>query len=407
MINIVEGGITAAKGFRAAAVNAGISAEERPDLCLIASTVPCVFAGTFTANQIKGAPVRWDEERAADECAAQAIVVNSGIANVCMGDDSMRWCGEIAEAVSSGLLISPESVLLASTGIIGRPLPIERILEQADPLIRRLDDSPEAAALCAEAILTTDSVRKERAVKFTLSDGTVATLGGCAKGSGMVHPDMSTMLAFLTTDVSISRELLSEALMDDVRETYNMISTDGDMSPNDTVLILANGLCGNAEIRDRGADYQRFCEVLHELNAYFAKKIAQDGEGAKALLCCRVLHAPDKEGARRLARAVISSPSVKKAVGGHSPDWGRILSALGNAGVPVDMNVVDLFCESRAGHVTLLKGGRAFGASEAQIRRIFSESEITILVDLGSGAADATAWGCDLTREWAETVGID
>ena len=403
IINIIEGGVTAAKGFKAAAYAAGIKKNDgRADMAMIMSSVPCVCAGTFTTNIVKAAPVIWDRNRVMSGAPAQVVVVNSGIANACTGEEGMMYCERTAEAVSHKLVVSPESVLIGSTGVIGAQLPIEKIEDGIGRMADMLDGSMESGTRAAQAIMTTDTVEKQNAVTFTLSDGTVATLGGCCKGSGMIHPNMCTMLSFLTTDVSISKELLQEALSEDVRDTYNMISVDGDTSTNDTVLILANGLAGNKMIRTRDADYQLFKEVLHEVNLYLAKQIAADGEGATALFSCRVEHASCKDDARKLARSVVCSSLTKAAIAGHDANWGRIMCALGYSGASFEPEMVDIMIESRAGKLKIVERGKATDYSEDEATRILSEKDITITADMNAGAAEATAWGCDLTHGYVD-----
>ena len=402
MINIIEGGVTAAKGFKASGYAAGIKNNGKMDMAMIMSSVPCVCAGTFTTNVVKAAPVLWDRERVESGAPAQVVVVNAGVANACTGEEGMRCCVETAEAVAAKMVVSPESVLIGSTGVIGRTLPMDKIKDGVEHLADMLDGSMASGTKAAQAIMTTDTVEKQNAVTFTLSDGTVATLGGCCKGSGMIHPNMCTMLSFLTTDVSISKELLQEALSEDIKDTYNMISVDGDTSTNDTVLLLANGLAGNRTIVTRDADYQLFREVLHEVNLYLAKQIAADGEGATALFTCRVLHAPDKENARKMARAVVSSTLTKAAIAGHDANWGRILCALGYSGAVFDPAGVEIMIESRAGKLTLVENGRATDYSEEEATRILSENDILVTADINAGASEATAWGCDLTHGYVD-----
>ena len=393
MINITEGGVTAAKGFRAAGIAAGIKEEGRPDLMMITSPVPCAAAGTFTANVVKGAPVRWDMERIAHNCAAQAVLVNAGIANACTGSQGMSYCEMIADTIAQELVISPESVYLASTGLVGEELPVGRITDAVPKLADLLDHSLRAGTDAARAIMTTDKAVKQVAVNFTLEDGTMATLGACAKGSGRVHPNMCTMLALITTDLGISRELLAEALREDVADTFNMISIDGDTSTNDTVLLLSNGLAGNRTITERDRDYEMFTLVLHEVNLMLAKMIAQDGEGAAKLLTCSVQHAPDKESARKIARAVVSSHRVKEAVAGLDPRWGGVLAAMGASGAAFDPDHADILIESRAGRLMLARQSARTDFKLAEAQRILAESEVAVRVDLGSGAAEATAFG--------------
>ena len=403
IINIIEGGVTAAKGFKAAGYAAGIKKNtDKMDMAMIMSSVPCVCAGTFTSNVVKAAPVIWDRERVMSGAPSQVVVVNSGIANACTGEEGMAYCRKTAEAVAQKLIVSPESVLIGSTGVIGAQLPMDRIEDGISHLADMLDGSMESGTKAAQAIMTTDTVEKQTAVTFTLSDGTVATLGGCCKGSGMIHPNMCTMLSFLTTDVSISKDLLQEALSEDIKDTYNMISVDGDTSTNDTVLLLSNGLAGNKMICERDADYQLFREVLHEVNLYLAKQIAADGEGATALFSCRVLHASCKEDARKLARSVVSSTLTKAAIAGHDANWGRILCALGYSGAVFEPEMIDVMIESRAGKLKIVGQGVAEKYSEEEATRILSENDITITADMNAGAAEATAWGCDLTHKYVD-----
>ncbi len=394
MINITEGGVTAAKGFRASSARAGLKTREEDDLALITSSVPCIGTGVFTTNRVKGAPVLWSMERIRGKNALQAVFVNAGIANACAGEMGLADCEKIAGALAERLVISENSVLMASTGRIGPALPMEAVLDQIGPLCDGLDSSYTAGTKAARAILPTDSREKQVAVNFSLTDGTLATIGGCAKGSTCVHPDMCTMLSFLTTDLNITKELLEEALAEDVKETYNMISIDGDMSVNDTVILMANGLAGNPEIRERSQDYQLFKEVLHELNLYLTRQIAADGEGAAKLLCCRVLHAPGKTEARRLARTVISAGRVRKAFGKEIPDWGGVLAAVGQADLAVDPGHVDVMIESRAGRVQLAAGGEEGRYAPAEASAVMAEGEITIVIDVNSGASEASAFGC-------------
>ena len=400
MINIIEGGITAAKGFSAASTAAGIKKNGRNDMALIYSSVPCIAAGTFTTNCVKAAPVLWDKGLIEKGGAFQAIVVNSGVANAATGEEGMACCEETATEVGSRLLISRDSVFVASTGVIGMPLPMNKIKTGIEIMADELDSSIDAGTAAAGAMMTTDTQIKEKAFTFTVTDGTVVTIGGCAKGSGMIHPNMCTMLSFITTDISISPELLKKALSEDVKDTFNMISVDGDTSTNDTVLLLANGLSGNKTIEEEDEDYQMFKEVLHEIDLYLAKQIAADGEGASALFSCHVVHAPDKEDARILARSVVSSVLTKAAIAGHDANWGRIFCALGYSGVEFDPLKVDLSIESMQGKLDLVKAGKALDFDEEEATAILSESEIIITADMNSGDAEATAFGCDITHEY-------
>ena len=392
MINIIDGGVTAVKGFMASSVCAGLKENGTEDMAMIASRVPCIAAGCFTRNTLKGAPIVWDIERIKDASAIQAVVANAGIANACAGEEGLILCHEMAETVAAGLIISPESVLLASTGKIGVPLPKEKILAGTEELCRNLESSISAGTMAARAVMTGDRTEKQVAVNFTLEDGTIATVGAFAKGSAMLQPNMCTLLSFITTNLSISRELLGEALSEDVRETYNMLCVDGDTSPNDAVILLANGLAGNAQITERSIDFQLFKEVLHEVNVSLVRQIAQDGKGA--LLVCQAVHAPDKETARKVARAVVSSAGIKKRFGLKELRWGQVMSVIGQTGIPFEQGQIDLMIESRSGSLHFVSRGRDTGYDRAEAEKILGDAEVRLVVDLGNGAAEATAYGC-------------
>ncbi len=400
-MKVVEGGVTAAKGFLAAGVEAGIKYQNRKDMALVTSTVPCRVAGTFTSNVVKAAPVQWDREIVEKSPFVQAIVVNTGIANAGTGKQGMDCCRAEAEAVGRLLDIPPEAVLVGSTGEIGRQNPLDRILAGIEKLAAARTDTPEAAEDAARAIMTTDTVHKQVAVRMELSGRTV-TLGGMCKGSGMIHPNMCTMLGFLTTDANISKEMLQKALSRDVVDSFNMISVDGDTSTNDTLLLLANGLAGNEEITAEGADYDVFCQALHYVTTYLARKMAGDGEGATALFECRVIHAADKADARTLAKSVICSSLTKAAIFGHDANWGRILCALGYSGAKFDPEKIDLYLESRSGRLHVYGDGRGCDYSEEEATKILSEPEVTALVDMHMGDAEAVAWGCDLSYDYVK-----
>ena len=386
-MEIITGGVTAAKGFMAAGVEAGIKYQNRKDMAMVYSKTPCRAAGVFTTNVVKAAPVLWDKEVVESEWEAQAIVVNSGIANACTGKLGYEYCRETAGAAADALEISPQSVLICSTGVIGMQLPMEKMTE--------------GVRMLAKAIMTTDTRNKQVAVKVTIG-GKEVTIGGMCKGSGMIHPNMCTMLAFVTTDVNISKKLLQEALSADVQDTFNMVSVDGDTSTNDTLLVLANGQAGNHEITEKGADYDTFVEALHYVNETLAKKIAGDGEGATALFEVKVIHADNKEDAKTLAKSVITSSLTKAALFGHDANWGRILCALGYSGAKFDPEAIELYLESSAGKILIFKDGMAADYSEEEATRILSCSEVTALVDMKMGEAEATAWGCDLTYDYVK-----
>ena len=394
-------GITAPRGFQAAGVAAGIKKSGKPDMALIFSEAPCVTAGTFTTNVVKAAPVKWDQGVVYGGFSAQAVVINSGVANACTGQEGMDACAKSAAAASKALGIPAEGVLVASTGVIGAQIPVDKIEAGIVALAPALSDTREAAAEAAAAIMTTDTKAKEVSVSFELGGKTVS-IGGMCKGSGMIHPNMCTMLSFLATDAAISKEMLQAALSETVEDSYNMISVDGDTSTNDTVLLLANGLAGNPEITEKGADYETFKEALAAINTELAKMIAGDGEGATALMEAKVSGAATKEDAKRMARAIISSDLSKAAIFGHDANWGRFLCAMGYSGATFDPDAADIFIESAAGRLQLVKGGMATDYSEEEASRILSEPEVRILADVHAGEGSATAWGCDLTYDYVK-----
>ncbi|MCI9546798.1 MAG: bifunctional glutamate N-acetyltransferase/amino-acid acetyltransferase ArgJ [Lachnospiraceae bacterium] len=396
---IIDGGVTAPKGFQAASAAAKIKKNGQKDMALLYSCTPCKAAGTFTTNIVKAAPVKWDHELVRQQPHAQAVVCNSGVANACTGQEGMNACRETAREAGKLLNIPETSVLVASTGVIGQQIPIEQIKEGLPLLVKELSDSREAATQAAQAIMTTDTVKKEAAVSFSL-EGTPVHIGGMCKGSGMIHPNMCTMLSFLTTDANISKELLQKALSQTVADTYNMVSVDGDTSTNDTVLLLANGLAGNPEITEENQNYQDFLEALRYVNETLAKSIAADGEGCTALLETKIIGASQKSQARTLAKSIISSNLTKAAIYGHDANWGRILCAMGYSGAEFDPEKVDLFIESAAGKLQLMKDGTAAAYSEDVATVILSEKTVTITADLKMGSQQATAWGCDLTHEY-------
>lgn len=397
----IEGGVTAAKGFEAAATAAAIKYKDRTDMALIYSTVPCHAVGTFTTNIVKAAPVKWDMEVVKHAEYAQAVVVNSGIANACTGAEGYQYCLETAEAAAEALGIAKEAVLVGSTGVIGMQLPMDRIRAGVKVLAEAKEGSLEKGTEAAKAIMTTDTVKKEIAVQFTLG-GKEVTLGGMCKGSGMIHPNMCTMLSFVTTDAAISKEMLQKALSADIKDTYNMISVDGDTSTNDTVLLLANGLAGNAEITEENEDYHTFLRALNFVNTYLARKMAGDGEGATALFTVKVIHAESKEQAVTLSKSVITSSLTKAAIYGHDANWGRILCAMGYSGAQFDPEKVDLTFESAAGSMKIIENGVALDYSEEQATKILSEEEVIVIADVKMGDAEATAWGCDLTYDYVK-----
>lgn len=400
-MKIIEGGVTAAQGFEAAGVEAAIKYHNRKDMSMIYSRVPCRAAGVFTSNVVKAAPVLWDKEVVEHSPYAQAVIVNAGIANACTGKQGMDYCREEAQIASGLLNIPADSVLVGSTGVIGMQLPMERIRAGIQKLVAAKGNGLADGTTASRAIMTTDTVNKEIAVQFELGGKTV-TVGGMSKGSGMIHPNMCTMLAYITTDALISKALLQEALSDSIVDTYNMISVDGDTSTNDTCLVLANGLAGNEEITQKGEAYERFCEALVFVNKYLARKMAGDGEGATALFETTVVNAATKQEARILAKSVIGSSLCKAAIYGHDANFGRFLCALGYSGVTFDPEKVELYFESSAGKLLIYKDGAAADYSEEKATEILSQPEVTVLVNMKMGTETATAWGCDLTYDYVK-----
>ena len=397
----IKGGVTAAKGFEAASTAAGIKYKDRTDMALIYSQVPCEAAGTFTTNVVKAAPVKWDRQVVDSGKKAQAVIVNSGIANACTGAEGFGYCKDTAEAAAKYLSVDAEGVLIGSTGVIGKQMPIDRLTAGIEVLAGKKNDSIENGTEAAKAIMTTDTHEKELAVTIQVGGKTV-TIGGMAKGSGMIHPNMCTMLAFVTTDAAITKEALQKALSEDVVDTYNMISVDGDTSTNDTALVLANGMAENPVIEYGTEDYQTFKAALHEINEYLAKQIAGDGEGATALFEVKVKGAESVEAAKVLAKSIACSNLTKTAIAGHDANWGRIVCAMGYSGAQFDPEKVDLFFESKVGKIQIAEDGVALDFSEEKATEILSQPEVTAIADVKMGDAEATAWGCDLTHGYIE-----
>ena len=397
----ITGGVTAAKGFQAAGVEASIKYQDRKDMAMIYSQSPCVLAGTFTSNVVKAAPVLWDKKVVEESPFGQAVIVNAGIANACTGKEGFAYCSRTAQKAAGVLGIPAEAVLVASTGVIGMQLPIERIEAGIEKLAGARADTEEAGTKAAEAIMTTDTRSKQAAAEIEIG-GVKVRIGGMCKGSGMIHPNMCTMLAFVTTDAVISKELLTKAVKADVIDTYNMISVDGDTSTNDTLLVLANGMAGNPEIQEDTPEFEAFCEALHDVNESLAKMMAGDGEGATALFETKVVGAATKEDARILSKSVICSSLTKAAIYGHDANWGRILCALGYSGVNFDPDKIELFFEGKENRIQIYKDGKAAPYSEEEATKILSEPEVRVLVDMKMGSETATAWGCDLTYDYVK-----
>lgn len=403
-MKIISGGVTSPKGFLAAGAEAGIKYKNRMDMALVYSEVSAKTAGTFTTNVVKAAPVLWDMDIVEKEGKARAVVLNSGIANACTSGEGKRVNEKMAEAVAESLDIPVRTVLTASTGVIGMQIPLDKVYIGVEKLSKSLDNREESGTKAAQAIMTTDTIKKECAVTFELGRKTV-TIGGMSKGSGMIHPDMATMLSVVTTDINISRELLKKAVKADVCESFNMISVDRDTSTNDTFLVLANGLAGNEEITEEGEDYEHFCQALSMVTKTLAKTMAKDGEGATKLFETTVIHGRTREEARTLAKSVITSNLVKTAVYGSDANWGRILCALGCAGVEFDPENVDLYIEGNGKRLKLVKNGMAADYSEEEASAILSAEEVRAVVDMKSGEETATAWGCDLTYDYVKING--
>ena len=401
-MKIINGGICAPNGFLASATEANIKYKNRTDMAMIFSKVPAISAGVYTTNLVKAAPVLWDRKITDSEVDVNAIVINSGIANACTKDEGMEYCKQSAKKAASELEVEENSILVASTGVIGMQLPIEKICAGIESLSNSLEQSEKAANEAAKAIMTTDTVSKEIAIEFEISGKTVK-MGAMCKGSGMIHPNMCTMLGFITTDVNISKELLLKALREDVVDTFNMVSVDGDTSTNDSLIILANGLADNEKIvNESSEEYKVFKSNLNFVTTALSKMIAGDGEGATALFEVVVEGAKTKETARTLAKSVVTSSLTKAAIFGHDANWGRILCALGYSGEKFDPDNMELYFESENGKILIYKDGVSVGFDEEKASKILSAKEVRALVKLNMGDFDATAWGCDLTFDYVK-----
>jgi glutamate N-acetyltransferase / amino-acid N-acetyltransferase len=394
----IDGGVTSPKGFKAAGVYAGIK-KKKKDMALVYSVIPAKASGTFTTNIVKAAPVLWDMKLLKESAAIQAVVLNSGVANACTGILGEENNYKMAAAMGKALGINELSVLTLSTGVIGKQLPIEIIEQGCDLLANELGDTTEAGDNAAQAIMTTDTYDKQSAVTFEI-DGITITLGGMAKGSGMIHPNMATMLGVITTDLSISKELLEEAIKADVVDSFNMVSVDRDTSTNDSLILIANGMAGNQMITEKNDSYDKFKKALNYVTTDLAKKMAADGEGATKLFECQVIGAKSKDQAVTLSKSIITSNLVKTAICGSDANWGRILCAMGYAGVDFDPYKVDLFIKSIAGELKLVENGMATDYSEDFATEILSQKEVTAIADIKAGDSTATAWGCDLTYDY-------
>lgn len=399
----IDGGVTAAKGFQAASAAAGIKYQGRTDMALVYTEREASCAGTFTTNVVKAAPVKWDKEIVEAGKTVHAVVLNSGIANACTGEQGKQLNYVMAEEVAKQLRIQPEQVLTASTGVIGMQLAKEPLAKGAALLKEELSDTREAAKNAAEAIMTTDTVSKEAAAQFDV-DGVTVTLGGMCKGSGMIHPNMATMLSVTTTDAAISHEELKELLSEIVPDTFNMISVDRDTSTNDTYLVLANGASG-VTIKKGTKAYEDFKEALLFVSRELAKQMAADGEGCTRLFEVQIIHCENEKKAKILAKSVISSNLVKTMIFGSDANCGRILCALGYSGVDFDPEIIDLSVGSEGESITLVKDGVVLVFDEDKAKKILSREAVTVVCDMKEGEAEATAWGCDLTYDYVKING--
>lgn len=401
---VIDGGVCAAKGFKASGVYCAIKENptKKNDIALIVSDVMCSAAGVYTSNKVKGAPVivtKKNLEKSGGR--AKAVIVNSKNANTCNADGeekALKMCSLAADALG----IKPEEVIVASTGVIGQVLPIEPVVKAVPQLVEKLSYTGNVEA--ATAIMTTDTVKKEYAVEFEI-DGKVCHLGGMAKGSGMIHPNMATTLNFITTDCAVSAPMLRKALSEIVKITYNCLSVDGDQSTNDTCMLMSNGLAGNAEISAEGAEFDTFKAALYQVMANLTRMLAKDGEGATKLLTCICSSAPDLDTAIIVAKSVIRSPLFKCAMFGADANWGRVLCAIGYAEADFDINKVDVDLGSKAGRIAVCRNGAGVDFSEDEAKKILTEDEIEIYIELNQGNAQATAWGCDLTYDYVKING--
>ncbi|MBR3635537.1 MAG: bifunctional ornithine acetyltransferase/N-acetylglutamate synthase [Lachnospiraceae bacterium] len=400
-MNIIEGGIASPIGFEAAGIEAGVKYENRKDMAIVYSQKPCVVAGTFTSNVVKAAPVKWDMDLVENSPFVQAVIVNTGIANAGTGKEGMEICKETAKKAAEVLNIPENAVLVGSTGVIGAQIPMDKISTGIEKLAAAKKHDNESGTDASKAIMTTDTINKQLAVTLDIGGKTV-TIGAMSKGSGMIHPNMCTMLGYVTTDAVIGKDALTKIVKEDVTDTYNMISVDGDTSTNDTLLIMANGMAGNAEIKEGTPEFEAFKEAIHFVNETQAKRLAGDGEGATALVECHVLNAKTKQDARILAKSVICSSLTKAAVYGHDANWGRILCALGYSGAKFDPEDMELYYEAEGKKILIYKNGADAGYSEEEATEILSKSEVKIIADMHMGNEEARAWGCDLTYDYVK-----
>ena len=404
MLKLIDGGVCAAQGFKAAGIHVGVKthADWKKDVALIVSDVDCAASAVFTKNVVKAAPIHVDRAHLADG-KARAIIANSGNANACAPhgeENAEKMCAAAAKAIGC----KAEDVLVSSTGVIGQTLNVKVIEDGVPELYSALAATPEASDAAAHAIMTTDTEKKEAAVE-TVIGGKVVRMGGIAKGSGMIHPNMGTMLCFLTTDCAISPEMIRTALLETVNVSFNRISVDGDTSTNDSCMVLANGLAGNETITEKGEDYAAFLEALQALCTELAKKMASDGEGAKHLITCTVKGAKDEAQAETISKSVISSTLTKAAIFGADANWGRVLCAMGYSGAEFDPDKVDVHFTSAAGDIAVCEKGRGLDFDEDLAKKILTEHDVEINISLGEGEAACTCWGCDITYDYIKING--
>lgn len=399
-MNIISGGVTAAKGFKAYGLRAGIKkGKTNRDMAMIFCECDAITAGTFTKNLVKAAPVKWDKRLCEERETARAVVINSGVANACTGARGLSDTEKTAEIASKALGVNKDDVFVSSTGVIGANLPMDVIENGINMLKDKLEATENGANLAAEAIMTTDTKPKQIAVEINIGGKTVR-IGGMCKGSGMIHPNMGTMLGFITTDCAISKEMAVKALKASIEDSFNMVSVDGDTSTNDTVLLFASGLAGNDKISEDSEDYKAFCEGLNYVTKYLAMRIAEDGEGATRLFEVSVVGAKDKLSAKILAKSVVTSSLTKAAVFGKDANWGRIMCALGYSGADFDPDKTDIYIESEKDKLKLVENGMATDYSEEKATEILGADKVICTCDVKEGNEKATAWGCDLTFDY-------
>ena len=393
--------ITSVKGISVAYTQANIKYKDRNDMAMIFSKTPAVYAGTFTKNKVKAAPVLWDEDLLHSNSKISAIVINAGVANAATGMEGYKDAEETAIHTASKLSIDKTNVLVASTGVIGMRLPLDKLKNGIDNMVSNLSSDIDAGHMASKAIMTTDTVEKEAHTTFEI-DGKTITIAGMCKGSGMIHPNMGTMLSFIVTDASITKDMLQKALSETVDDTYNMISVDGDTSTNDSCLVLANGLSENKMIDKEDDNYQKFKNALFEINSTLAKKIAMDGEGATKLMEVIINKAKTKIDAKKIAKSIVTSNLTKAAIYGEDPNWGRIICAIGNANAEIEVDKISIAFESESGKIVLCENGREINFDESKAKKIMSTDHIKILCDINNGDSNATAYGCDLTHKYVD-----